>query len=67
MELSLQIADSGNRLAAIVSIAGISLPLQLKRILTSMPISAIIQFNSGRPIAAKNQRPGFQRGILENF
>jgi hypothetical protein len=36
-------ADSGNRLAAIVSIAGISLPLQIKRIISGTPISAISQ------------------------
>jgi hypothetical protein len=38
-----QPADSGNRLAAIVSTAGISLPLQFKRISSGKPISAISQ------------------------
>jgi hypothetical protein len=69
MGLPLQIAhsgsqssESGNELAAIVSIAGISFPLHFKRI-SGMPISAISQQQE----AAKNQRTGFQRGILENF
>jgi hypothetical protein len=47
------IADSGNRLAAIVSIAGLSLPLQFKQIRGGMPISAISQQRA--PFAAKNQ------------
>jgi hypothetical protein len=38
-----QSLDSGNRLAAIVPIAGISFPLQFKRIHSSLPISAISQ------------------------
>jgi hypothetical protein len=38
-----QPADSGNWLAAIVSIAGISLPLQIKQIISGTPISAISQ------------------------
>ncbi len=38
-----QPSDSRNRLAGIVSIAGISLWLQLKRISSDRPISAISQ------------------------
>jgi hypothetical protein len=52
-----QSSDSGNRLAANLSIAGISIPVQIKEIRSGMPISAISQ--SGRPIAAKNQRSSF--------
>jgi hypothetical protein len=38
-----QPADSGNTLDAILSITGISLPLQIKRMISGMPISAISQ------------------------
>jgi hypothetical protein len=38
-----QSSDSGNMLASIGSIAGISLPLKFKQICSSMPISAISQ------------------------
>jgi hypothetical protein len=54
-----------NRLAAIVTIAGISSRYNSNEFVAACqyPLSA----NSGRPIAAKNQRDGFQQGILENF
>ncbi len=63
-----QSADSGNRLAAIEPIAGISLPLQDKLIISGMPISA--SANSGKPIAVTNHRTyrtGFQRKMRKNY
>jgi hypothetical protein len=57
---------AGNRLAALVSIAGVSLPLQFKGEFVAacqFPLS----INSRRHIAAKNQRINFQQGIFENF
>ncbi len=63
-----QSADSGNRLAAIEPIAGISLPLQDKLIINGVPISA--SANSGKPIAATNHRTyrtGFQRKLRKNY
>ncbi len=60
-----QLADSGNRLAAIVSTAGISPPLQIQRISSGMPISAII--NSGKQIAATDHRTGFQQEMGKNY
>jgi hypothetical protein len=49
--------DSGNRLAAIVSIVGISLPLEFKQIISGTPI--LLSVNSGKPISATNQKTGF--------
>ncbi len=60
-----QPADSGNRIAAIEPIAGISLPLQCKQISSSMPVSA--STNSGKPIAVTNERNGFQWEIQDNY
>jgi hypothetical protein len=57
-----QSSDSGNRLAAIVSIVGISLPLQFNKFVAASQF--LLSVNSGRPIANKNQRTGFQQGIL---
>ncbi len=78
-----QSADSGSKLAAIVSIAGISLPLQLKRFSSDMPIFAITQQreayccyksqnrfpagNAGKLLAATNQRTGFRQEMRENY
>ncbi len=46
-----------------MSIAGISLPLQIKRIISGTLISAISQL----PIAALNHRISFQREMQENY
>jgi hypothetical protein len=47
------ITDSGRRLAAVVSIAGVSLLLQFKRICSGMPISA--QSTAGGLLLLKNR------------
>jgi hypothetical protein len=60
-----QPADSGNRLGAIVSIAGIRLPLQFKQISSGWPISAIS--HSGKPVAATNYRFGFHWEMREDY
>jgi hypothetical protein len=42
-----------------------SLPLQVKRINSAVPISAIT--NSGKPISTTNLRTGFQRKMQEKL
>jgi hypothetical protein len=60
-----QPADSGNRLAANVSIAGISLLLQIKRIICSTPISAISQWwEAYCRYKSQNQFPAGKGGKL---
>jgi hypothetical protein len=60
-----QPADSGNRLAAIVSIAGISLPLKIKRIISDAPISAISQQREAYcRYKSQNQFPARNAGKL---
>jgi hypothetical protein len=66
MGQKLQITDagsqstvSGNRLAAIEPIAGISLIPQVKR--TVAVCQFAVSANSGKPIAATNKKTGFQR------
>jgi hypothetical protein len=53
-----QSADSGSKLAAIVSKEGISLPLQLKRFSSDMPILAMTQ--QREVIASTNHRTGYR-------
>jgi hypothetical protein len=57
-----QPSDSGNKLAAIVSIAKISLPLQLKRISSGVPI--LLSVNRASPY---KYRTDFQWEMQEHY
>jgi hypothetical protein len=59
------ITDSGSRLAAVVSIAGVSLLLQFKRIRSGIPISA--QSTAGGLLLLKNREQVSSGEYGKNF
>jgi hypothetical protein len=60
-----QPADSGNRLAAIVSTA-VFIPLPFKQISSGTVRQFPLSVNSGKPIADTYHKTGFQQEIITN-
>jgi hypothetical protein len=58
-----QPAVSGNTLAANVSTAGISIPLQFKELLAVRQF--LLSVNCGKPIATTNLKTGFQQEMRD--